>query len=163
MSRPVQNAFIKKKEIQSSSFILFALVYLLALVLSAWASPWQALVYLGLSLGIVLLVWLIIGLTEKIKPEDIFVNKPVTEILFAGVLFIGFEYIRFPSLGFGEKWHPSSILYKEIWLFILPGIFLWLQRYSFPSMGFSLSNWKTNLRIGGGSPWDAWQFPVRCG
>jgi len=146
MSR--QPPLLRKEEVKSPAVFLFGAVYVFALVLALQSSPSQVLGYVGLSLGILLLVWLIIGITEKVQIADIQIGKPGLELAFAGLVFLVFVFVRFPRLGFGEKWALSSILNKELLLFALPCAFLRFRKNSLSSMGLSLLNWKHNLRIG---------------
>ena len=140
---------VNREGLKSPVAILFALVYLLAAGLAFRSAPLQALSYLGMSLGILLLVWLIIGLTKKLSVEEIQIRKPAVELTFALVVFLVFIYGHFPRVDFGEKWYLSSILRKELVLFILPFVFLRLRDYDLPSLGFSFRHWKQNLKIGG--------------
>lgn len=146
---PGQRSPVNWEEVKSPVAILFALVYLCATVLAFRSAPLQALFYLGMSLGILLLVWLIIGLTETLSVEEIQIKKPITELIFALVVFLIFLYGHFPRLNFAEKWYLSSIFRKNLVLFILPFVYLRLRDYEPHSQGFSFHQWKQHLKIGG--------------
>jgi len=143
-----QSTFFKKTDLKSPAVLLFGAVYVLAFILTLLSNPWQALAYFAMSAGILLLIWLIIAITEKIKFKEIQTQKPGLELVFAGLIFIIFDFIPFPGLGIGDKWFFSTIIYKEMLLFVFPLVFLILRKYSLSSLGLSLRNWKQNFGIG---------------
>ncbi len=142
-----QDPLLTKDSLKTPAVILFSATYIFAVVMAFLSDPSQALVYLGMSLGILLLIWLILDLTKKFPVADIQVKRPWLEIAFGCLLFLIFEFA--PDLNFGDKWALGEILKKQILYFALPLAFLKLRGNSFSSMGLSLSNWKQNLKIAG--------------
>lgn len=144
-----QSYLFRKEDVKSSAVLLFGTVYVFVVVLALLSDPSKASVYIGLSLGILLLVWLIINITKKLQIEDIQVRKPGLELAFGCLVYLIFEFVSFPRLEFGEKWFLSSIIKKELLLLVLPCVLLILRKNSLSSMGFLLLNWKHNFKIGG--------------
>jgi membrane protease YdiL (CAAX protease family) len=142
-----QDHLLTKDHLKTPAVILFGVTYIFAAVMAFLSDPLQALVYLGMSLGILLLVWLILDLTKKLPVADIQVKRPGLELAFGCLLFLIFEFA--PDLHLGDKWTLGEILKKEILYFALPLAFLKLRGNSLSSMGLSLSNWKQNLRVAG--------------
>ncbi|MFQ5864295.1 MAG: hypothetical protein ACE5IW_03605 [bacterium] len=58
--------FFRKEELRSPAALLFAGVYVFAVVIGLLTSAQQTFIYIGLSFGIALLIWLIIGLTDHL-------------------------------------------------------------------------------------------------
>lgn len=143
----MSSTLLKKEEVKSPVVFLFGAVYVFAVVLALLSDPSQALVYVGLSLGILLLVWLVLGITEKNPIEDIQVRKPGLELAFGCLVYLIIEFTPWPNLG--GKWGLGTILKKEILLFALPCVFLRLRKNSFSSVGLSLFNWQQHLRVAG--------------
>ena len=143
-----QAPLLTKDDLKTPAVILFGATYIFAIVMALLSDPLQALAYLGMSLGILLLIWLILDLTKKFPVADIQVKRPWLEIAFGCLLFLIFEFA--PDLNFGDKWALGEILKKQILYFALPFAFLKLRGNSFSSMGLSLSNWKQNPSCGGG-------------
>ncbi|MFQ6101474.1 MAG: lysostaphin resistance A-like protein [Anaerolineae bacterium] len=142
-----QSALFRKEDVKSPAILLFGAVYVFAVVLALLSDPSQALVYVGLSLGILLLVWLIIGLTERVQIEDIQIRRPGLELVFGCLVYLISKFVRFPQFEFGRAWSVSSILRNQLFFFILPFVFLRLRKNSLLSMGLSLCNWKQNLKV----------------
>jgi len=142
-----QNPLLTKDDLKTPAVILFSATYVFAVVMAFLSNPLQALVYLGLSLGVLLLIWLILDLTKKFPAADIQVKRPWLEIAFACLLFLIFEFA--PDLHFGDKWAMGEIVKKEVLYFALPLAFLKWRGNSFSSLGFSLANWRQNLKIAG--------------
>ena len=143
-----QNPLFKKEEVKSPAVVLFMTLYVAAVISSLFLNPLQALVYILMSMGILLLVWFIFGLTEKIKIEQIRVRRPWLELAFGLIFYVIFIYLPFPVFRFGDKWYLSSIVRKELFLFAIPLTFLLLRRNSFISLGLSSSNWGKNVKTG---------------
>lgn len=142
-----QKTFWTKAEIKSPALFLFAAVFVLAVVMSVLAAPSQGLVYVGLSAGIVLLVWLILDVTKKMPVIDIQVKQPWLELAFGCIVYLVFEFTPNPDLG--DKWNFGEVLKKGLLLFILPFIFLRLRKYFLTSMGLSLAHWRQNFKVAG--------------
>jgi membrane protease YdiL (CAAX protease family) len=143
MSR--QNALLTKAEVRSPAVFLFAAVFVLAVILSMLSSPSQGLVYVGLSVGIVFLVWLILDVTKEMPVADIQVREPWLELAFGCLMYLVFEFT--PPLNFGDKWSLGEVLKKGLLFLILPYVFLRLRKHPPSSMGLSLSNGKQNLKV----------------
>jgi membrane protease YdiL (CAAX protease family) len=142
-----QNAFLTKVEVKSPVVFLFGAVFVFAVVLSMLSDPSQGLVYIGISTGIVFLVWLIFDVTKKMQVADIQVRKPWLELAFGCLMYFVFEFT--PYLDMGDKWNLGEVLKKGLLFLILPYVFLRLRKYPLSSMGLSLSNWKQNLKVAG--------------
>ena len=142
-----QSTLLGKEDVKSPAVLLFGAVYVFAVVLAFLSDPSQALVYIGMSLGILLLVWLIIGLTDKLEIEDVQLSRPGLELAFGCLVYLISKFVRFPQFEFGRAWSVSSILRNQLFFFILPFVFLRLRKNSLSSMGLSLRNWKQNLKV----------------
>jgi membrane protease YdiL (CAAX protease family) len=142
-----QNALLTKGEVRSPAVLLFAAVFVFAVVLSMLSAPSQGLVYVGISVGIVFLVWLILDVTKEMQVADIQVREPWWELAFACLVYLVFEFT--PYLDFGDKWDLGEVLKKGLLFFILPYVFLRLRKHPPSSMGLSLSHWMQNLKVAG--------------
>jgi membrane protease YdiL (CAAX protease family) len=142
-----QETLLTKEEVKSPAVFLFGAVYVLAVILSMLSDPSQGLVYVGLSVGIGFLAWLILDLTKGMPVAGIQVREPWLELAFACLVYLVFEFA--PSLDFGDKWSLGEVLRKGVLFLVLPYVFLRLRKYPPSSMGLSLSNWKQNLKVAG--------------
>ena len=136
-----------KEELKSPAVFLLGAVYALAVVLSVLSGPLQGLTYVGMSVGVVLLVWLILDVTKAMQVADTQVRQPWLELAFGCLVYLVFEFG--PSLDFGDEWHLGGVLKKGLLYAILPCIFLRLRQNPLSSMGLSLSNWRQNLKVAG--------------
>jgi membrane protease YdiL (CAAX protease family) len=142
-----QETLLTKEELKSPAVFLFGAVYVLAVILSMLSDPSQGLVYVGLSVGIGFLAWLILDLTKGMPVADIQVKAPWLELAFACLVYLVFELTT--SLDFGDQWSLGEVLKKGLLFLILPYAFLRWRKYPRSSMGLSLSNWKQNLKVAG--------------
>ena len=142
-----QNALLTKEELRSPAVFLFGAVFVFAAVLSVLSDPSQGLVYVGMSAGIVLLVWLILDVTKEMQVADTQVREPWLELAFGCLVYFVFEFT--PYLDLGDKWNLGEVLKKGLLFLILPYVFLRLRKHPPSSMGLSLSNWKQNLKVAG--------------
>jgi membrane protease YdiL (CAAX protease family) len=138
-----------KDAARSPAVLLFGAAYMLALVSASREAPAQALVYVALSGGILLLIWFVVDLTRKIQAATIEIRGPWLELGIALLIILVSCFVPLPQLQFGGKWDLGQVLLKLILLFVLPVAFLRLRGNSLSSMGFSLLNWKHNLKVGG--------------
>ena len=144
------NSLLAKAELKTPTALLFGATYILTVVLTLLSNPSQALAYLGISLGILLIIWLILDLTKKFIGADIQVKRPGLDLVVACLIFLIFKLVQLvPGLHFGGKWVLGEILRKEVLYFAVPLIFMKLRGNSFSSMGLSSSNWKQNLKVAG--------------
>jgi len=60
-----QEKFFRKEDLKKPSVLVFIAIYIFAVVLVFLNEPKNALTYIGLSIGILFLCWLIIDLTKK--------------------------------------------------------------------------------------------------
>jgi membrane protease YdiL (CAAX protease family) len=142
-----KNLILTKDSLKSPAVILFGATYVFAFILTLLSNPTQALIYLGMSLGILLLIWLILDITKKYPVTDFQVKRPWLELGFGCVSLILFQIT--PYLYLGDNWALGEIIKKEILYFALPLVFLRLCGNPFSSLGFSLSGWKQNLKVTG--------------
>jgi membrane protease YdiL (CAAX protease family) len=142
-----QNTLLAKEEAKSPAVFLFAAVFVFAVVLSVLSSPLQGLVYVGMSAGIVFLVWLILDITKEMPVADFQAREPWLELAFVCLIYLVFEFT--PSLDFGDKWNLGQVLKKGLLFLILPYVFLRLRKHPLSSLGLSLSSWKQNLKVAG--------------
>jgi membrane protease YdiL (CAAX protease family) len=142
-----QNPLLTKEEAKSPAVFLFGAVFVFAVVSSVLSAPSQGLVYVGMSAGIVLLIWLILDVTREMQVPDTRVREPWLELAFGCLVYLVFEFT--PYLDSGDKWNLGEVLKKGLLLLILPYVFLGLRKYPLSSMGLSLSNWKQNLKVAG--------------
>jgi len=133
---------------KSPAVWLSVAVYVLAMILALLSDLAQGLVYIGLSVGIVALVWLVFDITKKTQVEGSQIRRPILELALGCLVYLVFEFTPNP-LDFGDKWGLGGILRKGLLLFVLPCVFLMLRKHTLSSMGLSLLNWKQNLKVGG--------------
>ncbi|MCK4421360.1 CPBP family intramembrane metalloprotease [candidate division WOR-3 bacterium] len=143
-----QERFFKKEDFKSPIVLGFIAIYIFAAVLIFSNEPKNAFPYIGLSIGLLFLCWLIIDLTKKIKIQDIKIKRPWLELIFGLLILIVWDYLPLPQINFGDKWGIGFILKKSIILLGLPFLFLKFRKNSLVSMGFTSRNWKQNLWIG---------------
>ncbi len=82
-----QEPLFTRQALKSPAVLVFASVYILALMFALRQNAQQALVYAGLSLGLVFLVWLIVELTRKLSVPVIRIRQPALDLLFIGLVF----------------------------------------------------------------------------
>lgn len=143
-----QRNILSKKELKSPLVLLFIAVYIFMIVLALLNAPTQAKAYIGMSLGYFLLIWLVLEITKKIQIPEIKIRAPGLEIIFACIIVLIFNFAPWPHFTFGDKWNLNTIVRKEVFLFVLPLIFLSLRKNSPLSLGLSLLNWKQNIKTG---------------
>ncbi len=136
------------KNIKRPPVLLFIAVYNFAVVIVLLKDPSNALAFIGMSGGMLFLIWLVIEITKKIQVQDFEIRKPGWELIFGLLIIVIWDYAPLPRLAFGDKWSLGSILQKNIILVILPLIFLKLRKNSLSSMGLTTANWKKNLTTG---------------
>ncbi len=143
-----QEEFFKKEDLKTPSVLVFSAIYIFAVVLVFLNEPENALPYIGLSIGILFLCWLIIDLTKKIKVQDIEIKRPGLELIVGLLILIIWDYIPLPKIDFGDKWNIGIIIKKTIIFIGLPFLFLKFRKNSLSSMGLTSKNWKKNLWVG---------------
>ncbi len=143
----MSSALLKKEELKSPVVLLFVATYVFAVTLALLSDSSQALIYFGLSLGILLLVWLVLAITEKNQIEEVLVREPWLELAFGCLVYLIADLTPWPDIG--GKWGLGTILKKWFLLSILPCVFLKLRKHSFSFMGLSLFNWKQHIKIAG--------------
>ena len=143
-----QKRFFERKDFKSPIVLVFIAIYIFAVVLVFLNEPENALTYMGLSIGILFLCWLIIDLTKKITIQDIKIKKPGLELIVGLLLFIIWLYLPLPIINFGDKWSIGLIMKKTIIWLCLPFLFLKFQKNSLASMGLTSKDWKKNLWVG---------------
>jgi len=128
--------------------------------------------FIGMSIGILFLIWLIIGITKNTQIPQIQIKGPALELAFGLLILIiwSFAPLRYfylsmvdgithlilvvwhsaslPNLAFGDKWSLGFILKRNLILFVLPFVFLKARKNSLSSMGLTTTDWKKNLRTG---------------
>jgi len=144
-----QEPLFLRRELKSPAALLFYAAFASAALAAGRSEPAQAAIYVALSAGIVLLCWLAVGLTERTPLPQIRVERPWSELAFACIVFLAFEYGHFPRISVGSGWLLPSIVYKGIWLFAIPCAFLLLRRHGPASLGFSRRGLARNLGLGG--------------
>ena len=143
-----QKRFFERKDFKSPIVLSFIAIYIFALVLVFLNEPQNALPYIGLSIGILFLCWLIIDLTKKIKFQDIEIKRPGLELIVGLLILIIWDYLPLPKIDFGDKWNIGLILKKIIIFVVLPFLFLKFRKNSLVSMGLTSKDWKKNLWVG---------------
>lgn len=106
-------------------------------------------VYLGLSVGILLLVWFVFDLTKGMRAVEVQASRPWHELGFALLVLVAFWLVPVSRLQFGGRWSLGVLLSKLLLFFIVPLVFLRLMGNPFASLGLTLSNWRRNLKVGG--------------
>jgi Na+/proline symporter len=103
-------SFTVYEEIKTFPVLLFAALSVLAGVTVILKDRANSLAFIGMSIGILLLIWLIIGITKKFSPSDFEIKTPGWELL-AGFIFIliwELDPLRFFYLSllpdFSDKW-----------------------------------------------------------
>jgi len=143
-----QKKFLRKEDLKRPPVLFFIVVYFFALLLILLKHPLNALLYIGLSIGILFLCWLIIDITKKIKVSYFEIKRPDVELFVGLLILLIWDIYPLPKIDFGDKWDLGPALTKLVICAILPIVFLKLRKNSFASMGLSLKNWKKNLGIG---------------
>lgn len=138
----------KKEDFRTPLVLVFIAIYIFAVVLVILNEPENALSYIGLSIGILFLCWLIIDLTKKIRVQEFKIKRPGLELIFGLLILLIWDYLPLPKIDFGDKWNIGSIINKTIICFGLPFLFLKLRKNSLASMGLTSKDWKENLWIG---------------
>jgi membrane protease YdiL (CAAX protease family) len=87
-----QNPLLTKEEAKSPAVFLFGAVFVFAVVSSVLSAPSQGLVYVGMSAGIVLLIWLILDVTREMQVPDTRVREPWLELAFGCLVYLVFEF-----------------------------------------------------------------------
>jgi len=150
MRNPMGNKdrFIKIQDIKTPAVLGFIAVYIYAVISVLLKDPSNALAFIGMSTGALLLIWLIIEITKKIKAPDFDIKKPGWELAFGLLIVAILDFMPLPKLDFGDKWSLGFIFKKNlIWVF-LPFVFLKLRKNSLSSMGLTTASWKKNLQTG---------------
>lgn len=137
-----QEEFFKKEDLKTPSVLVFSAIYIFAVVLVFFNEPENALPYIGLSIGILFLCWLIIDLTKKMKVQDIEIKRPGLELIVGLLILIIWDYLPLPKIDFGDKWNIGLIIKKTILFVGLPFLFLKFQKNSPASMGLTSKDWK---------------------
>ena len=143
-----QKRFFERKDFKSPIVLGFIAIYIFALVLVFLNEPENALTYMGLSIGILFLCWLIIDLTKKIKIKNIEIKRPSLELIVGLLILIIWDYLPLPKIDFGDKWNIGLIIKKTIIFAGLPFLFLKFRKYSLASMGLTSKDWKKYLWVG---------------
>jgi len=143
-----QKIIFKKEDLKKPVTLIFVAVYIFAVVLTLLNEPENALVYIGLSIGILFLCWLIIDLTKKMIIQDIEIKRPGLELIVGLLILVIWDYLPLPKIDFGDKWNIGIIIKKTIIFVILPFIFLKFRKNSLSSMGLTSKNWGKNLWVG---------------
>lgn len=143
-----QNTFIKMKDIKTPVVLFFIAVYISAVVTVLLKDPSNALAFIGMSIGLLFLIWLIIEITKKVQALDFEIKKPGWELAFGLLIIVIWEFAPLPRLAFGDKWSLGFILKKFIILVVLPFVFLKLRKNSLSSMGLTTTSWKKNFKTG---------------
>ncbi len=143
-----QEEFIKKEDLKTPTVLVFIAIYIFAVVLVFLNEPENALPYIGLSIGILFLCWLVIDLTKKIKVQDIEIKRPGLELIVGLLILVIWDYLPLPKIDFGDKWNIGFILEKIIIFIVLPFLFLKIRKNSLISMGLTTRDWKKNLWVG---------------
>jgi membrane protease YdiL (CAAX protease family) len=146
----VQNlkTFIKKGNIRSPAVLFFIGIDLLALAAVLLTDLANALVFVGISTGMLLLCWLIVDITRKMQAPIIEVRGAGWELAFGLLILAVWTFVPLPTLDFGDGWRLGLILRKSLLIVVLPFIFLKLRKYPLASMGLTTANWKKNLAVG---------------
>jgi len=140
--------FLKMEDVKKPIILIFIVVYVFAVVLAFLNEQKNALAYIGLSIGMLFLCWLIIDLTKKIEIQDIKIKKPGLELIVGLLFLIIWDYLPLPKIDFGDKWNIGLIIKKTIIFVGLPFLFLRFRKNSLASMGLTSKDWKKNLWIG---------------
>jgi len=140
--------FLKMEDLKKPIILIFIVVYVFAVVLAFLNEQKNALAYIGLSIGMLFLCWLIIDLTKKIEIQDIKIKKPGLELIVGLLFLIIWDYLPLPKIDFGDKWNIGLIIKKTIIFVGLPFLFLRFRKNSLASMGLTSKDWKKNLWIG---------------
>lgn len=164
--------FIKMKDIKTPAVLLFVAVYIFAVVIVLLKDPSNALAFIGMSMGMLFLTWLIIEITKKVQAPDFEIRKPGWELVFGLLILVVWDFAplrylylsmvdglshlifqvwdlaSFPKLEFDDKWSVGFIFKKILLLVVLPFVFLRLRKNSLPSMGLATNGWKKNLTTG---------------
>lgn len=143
-----RNAFIKIKDIKTPVVLLFIVIYISAVVMVLLRDLSNAIAFIGMSIGMLFLIWLIVGITEKVQVSYFEIKKPGWELIFGLSILIVWDFVPLPKLAFGDRWSLGFILKKNLVFVALPFIFLKLQKNLLPSMGLTVIDWKKNLIIG---------------
>jgi len=76
-----KSTLLTKEEMKSPAVWLSVAVYVLAMILALLSDLAQGLVYIGLSVGIVALVWLVFDITKKTQVEGSQIRRPILELV----------------------------------------------------------------------------------
>ncbi len=143
-----QAEILKKEDFKKPIILVFIAVYIFAVVLTLLNEPENALAYIGLSIGMFFLCWLVVDLTKKIKVRDIEIKRPGLELIVGVLILVIWDYVPIPKIDFGDKWNIGFILKKIIIFVVIPFIFLKTRKNSLTSMGLTIKEWKKNLWVG---------------
>lgn len=143
-----QEFFFRKEDLKKPIVLFFIAVYIFAVVLTFLNEQGNALVYIGLSIGILFLCWWIIDLTKTIKIQDIEIKRPGLELIIGLLILIIWDFLPLPKIDFGDKWNIGIIIKKTIIFVGLPFLFLKFRKNSLASMGLTSKDWKKNLWVG---------------
>jgi membrane protease YdiL (CAAX protease family) len=148
------------EEIKMPPVLLFVALYLFAAVLAMRETNT---IFIAMSIGMLLLIWLVIGITQNVQPCSRFEPKnPGLEFLLGlSILLIwSFDPLRYLYLsgmeGLAFTMRPGDLLELDGWGFvfeklfllaILPIVLLKLLHNSFASMGLTAKNWRRNFLI----------------
>ncbi|MFQ6093181.1 MAG: lysostaphin resistance A-like protein [bacterium] len=143
-----QNSFIKMEDIKTPAALFFIAVYISALVMVVWKDPSNALAFIGMSIGMLFLIWLIIEITKKVQAPDFEIKKPGWELAFGLFIIVIWDFAPLPKLEFGDKWSSGFMLKKCIIFVALPFAFLKFRKKCLSSMGLTATGWKNSLTTG---------------
>jgi len=144
-----EQQFFGREDLKLPAVLGFLAIYIFAIVLVLLNKPQSALLYIGLSIGIVFLCWLVVELTTKMKIQSINIKQPGFELIVGIIILAIWHY--FPNMikiDFGDKWSLGFILKKTIILVCTPFLFLKMRKHSLASMGITIESWKKNLWMG---------------
>jgi len=146
----VQNlkTFIKKGNIRSPAVLFFIGVYALALAATLLTDLANALIFVGISAGMLLLCWLIVDITRKVRKPVIEIRGAALELAFGLLILTVWTFVPLPKLDFGDNWRLGLVLRKSLLIVVLPFVLLKLRKYPLTSMGLTTANWKKNLAVG---------------
>lgn len=166
-----QNNFFSIENIKNPAVMFFIILYLFTIIVVLLKDRVNAFIFIGMSIGILFLIWLIIGITADIELVDFKFRKSEWELIFGllilmvwsvdslryiylslaqklvHLLSILWNLLHLPQIN-ADKWYAGFIFKKVLLLAILPIIFLKLRKNSFASMGLTKKNWKKSFMVG---------------
>jgi membrane protease YdiL (CAAX protease family) len=125
-------------------YVLICL-YAMAIIVRLFNNPIDALVYIGINIGIILLIVLTIDLTRDRKTRDPEITKPLLELSLGLIAFHSLWRIL-PAIPI-KYFNIGSIL-KNNMIYVLPVLFIALLQRSFPwKFTFSFYTLRKNLLL----------------